>query len=120
MSGRRNSCAQITTIDTADDLSSSSQPLNSKRRRSSLAQLTELLKDWGIRDKEKYKEKGKFYLTASFCGRRSALNYPRELILGYEVCQMKGTLIGVSELTLEKSYQFDLLRIRPLCFLSIR
>ena len=37
-----------------------------------------------------------------------------ELILGYEVCQMKGTLIGVSELTLEKSYQFGLLRIRPL------
>ena len=34
--------------------------------------------------------------------------YPHELILGYEVCRMKGTLIGpgVSELTLEKSYQF--------------
>ena len=29
--------------------------------------------------------------------------YPHELILGYEVCQMKGTHIGVSELTLEKS-----------------
>ena len=26
--------------------------------------------------------------------------YPHELILGNEVCQMKGTLIGVSELTL--------------------
>ena len=37
--------------------------------------------------------------------------YPHELILGYEVCQRKGTLIGVSELTLEKSYQFGLLRI---------
>ena len=38
--------------------------------------------------------------------------YPNEIILGYEVYQMKGTLIGVSELTLEKSYQFGLLRIR--------
>ena len=46
--------------------------------------------------------------------------YPHELILGYEVCQMKGTLIGVSELTLKKPYQFGLLRIQPLCFWSIR
>ena len=45
--GRRNSCAQITTIESADDLSSSSQT-TSKRRRSSLAQLSELFKDWGI------------------------------------------------------------------------
>ena len=47
--GRRNSCAQITTIESADDLSTSSQT-TSKRRRSSLAQLTELFKDWGMRD----------------------------------------------------------------------
>ena len=40
--------------------------------------------------------------------------YPHELKLGYEICQMKGTLIGVSELTLQKSYQLGLLRIRPL------
>ena len=40
--------------------------------------------------------------------------YPHELLLGYEVCKMKGTHIGVSELTLEKSYPFGLLRIRPL------
>ena len=46
--------------------------------------------------------------------------YPYELILGYEICQMKGTHIGVSEITLEKSYQFGLLRIRPLCFWSIK
>ena len=46
--------------------------------------------------------------------------YPHELILGYEVWQMKGTLIGISELSLEKSYQFGILRIRPLCFWSIR
>lgn len=45
--GRRNSCAQITTIESADDLSSASQT-TSKRRRSSLAQLSELFKDWGI------------------------------------------------------------------------
>ena len=41
-----------------------------------------------------------------------------ELLLGYEVCQMEGKLIGVSELTLEKSYQFGLLRIRPLHLLK--
>ena len=35
--------------------------------------------------------------------------YPHELILVYEVCQMKGTLIGVSELTFEISYQVGLL-----------
>ena len=49
--GQRNSCAQITTIDTVDDLSSTSEvrqtPSSSKRRRSSLAQLSELFKDWG-------------------------------------------------------------------------
>ena len=38
--------------------------------------------------------------------------YPHELVMGYEVCQMKGTLIRVLELTLEKWYQFSLLRIR--------
>ena len=54
---RRNSCAQITTIDSTDDLSSGSQT-TSKRRRSSLAQLTELFKDWGIRG-EKFRDKGK-------------------------------------------------------------
>ena len=27
--------------------------------------------------------------------------YPHELILGYEICQMKGTIIEVSELTLK-------------------
>ena len=46
--------------------------------------------------------------------------YPHELILRYEICQMKGTFIGVSELILEKSYQFGFLRIRPLCFWSIK
>ena len=29
--------------------------------------------------------------------------YPHESILGYEMCQIKGTLIEVSELTLEQS-----------------
>ena len=48
--------------------------------------------------------------------------YPHELIVRYEVCQIKGTytLIGVSELTLEKSYQSGLLRIRPLYFWPIK
>ena len=37
-----------------------------------------------------------------------------ELTPGFEVCQMKGTHIVVSELTLFKSYEIGLLRIRPL------
>ena len=41
---------------------------------------------------------------------------PHELAGGFEVCQMKGTHIGTSELTLFKSYKIGLLRIRPLCF----
>ena len=43
---------------------------------------------------------------------------PRELTPGFEVSQIKGTHIGVSELTLSKSYEASLLRIRPLCFLE--
>ena len=39
-----------------------------------------------------------------------------ELAAGFEVCQMKGTHIGASELTLFKSYEIGLFRIRPLCF----
>ena len=41
---------------------------------------------------------------------------PHELAGGFEVCKMKGTHIGTSELTLFKSYKIGLLRIRPLCF----
>ena len=41
---------------------------------------------------------------------------PHELAGGFEVGQMKGTHIGASELTLFKSYEIGLLRIRPLCF----
>ena len=41
---------------------------------------------------------------------------PHELAGGFEVCQMKGTHKGASELTLFKSYEIGLLRIRPLCF----
>ena len=47
-------------------------------------------------------------------------SYPHELASGFEVCQMKGTHTGVSELTLLKSYEIGLLRIRPLCFWTIR
>ena len=36
---------------------------------------------------------------------------PHELAPGFEVCQMKGTHIGASELTLFKSYEIGLLRI---------
>ena len=41
---------------------------------------------------------------------------PHELAGGFEVCQMKGIHIGALELTLFKSYEIGLLRIRPLCF----
>ena len=48
-------------------------------------------------------------------------HYPHELILWFEACQMKGTHKGVSELTLEKSELFGLLRIRPLhCAFGLR
>ena len=55
---RRDSSAQITTID-ADDMGmgyggNTTPPLTSKRRRSSLAQLGELLQSWGSKDREKY------------------------------------------------------------------
>ena len=39
---------------------------------------------------------------------------PHELAPGFGACQMKGTHIGASELTLFKSYEIGLLRIRPL------
>ena len=39
---------------------------------------------------------------------------PHELAPGFEACQMKLTHIGASELTLFKSYEIGLLRIRPL------
>ena len=39
---------------------------------------------------------------------------PHELAPVFEVCQMKGKRIGASELTLFKSYEIGLLRIRPL------
>ena len=51
-------------IDTGEDLTTSSttatSTASSKRRRSSLAQLTELLKlkEWGIWDKDKYRDRG--------------------------------------------------------------
>ena len=41
---------------------------------------------------------------------------PHEMAGGFEVCQMQGTHIGASELTLFKSYEIGLLRIPPLCF----
>ena len=45
---------------------------------------------------------------------------PHELAGGFEVlCQMKGTHIGVSEMTLFKSYEIGLLRIRPHCVFEL-
>ena len=44
---------------------------------------------------------------------------PHERAPGFEVCQMKGKHRGASELTLFKSYEIGLLRIRPLCFWTI-
>ena len=39
---------------------------------------------------------------------------PHEFAPGFEVCQMKGTYIGASEMTLCKSYEIGFLIIRPL------
>ena len=63
-----------------------------------------------------------FYSYWQYLEHGSALvgSDPHELATEFEVCQMKGTHIGVSELTLFKSYEIGLLRIRPLCFWSIR
>ena len=55
-------------IDTGEELTTSSttatSTASSKRRRSSLAQLTELLKlkEWGIWDKDKFRDKGNYIL----------------------------------------------------------
>ena len=45
---------------------------------------------------------------------------PHELAGGFEVCQMKGAHIGASGLTLFKSYEIWLLRIRPVCYWTIK
>ena len=45
---------------------------------------------------------------------------PHELAPEFEVWKMKGTHIGISELTLFKCYEIGLFRIRPMCFWSIR
>lgn len=47
--GRRDSSAQITTIEPPREIRETSPP-TSRRRRSSLAQLTDILRDWGRRD----------------------------------------------------------------------
>ncbi|XP_069999411.1 serine/arginine repetitive matrix protein 2-like [Penaeus vannamei] len=47
--GRRDSSAQITTIEPPREVRETSPP-TSRRRRSSLAQLTDLLRDWGRRE----------------------------------------------------------------------
>ncbi|KAA0187229.1 hypothetical protein HAZT_HAZT008863 [Hyalella azteca] len=49
--GRRDSSAQITTIDPPTEVQETSPP-TSRRRRSSIAQLTDILRDWGRRDTE--------------------------------------------------------------------
>lgn len=49
--GRRDSSAQITTIDPPTESQETSPP-TSRRRRSSIAQLTDILRDWGRRDTE--------------------------------------------------------------------
>ena len=69
---------------------------------------------------ENFKKLKDFFLVRGHC---SALvgSDPHELKPEFEVvCQMKGTHIGVSELTCFKSYEIDILSIRPLCFWSIR
>ena len=75
---RRDSSAQITTID-ADEYGYSglnTPPHNSKRRRSSLAQLGELLHSWGSRDREKYcrEEEGRGVRAAPQGSRRGTLS----------------------------------------------
>ena len=56
------------------------------------------------------------FFEISFVSHGSALvgSDRHELAPRFEVCQMKGTHIEASELTLFKSYEIGLLRIRPL------
>ena len=58
------------------------------------------------------------HLDKSLHGSTLAGSDPHELAPGFEVCQMKGTThIGIIiEMTLFKSYEIGLLRIRLLCF----
>ena len=48
---RRDSSAQITTIDSEDCVGLSTPPITGKRRRSSLAHLGDLIHSWGSRDR---------------------------------------------------------------------
>lgn len=45
--GRRDSAAQITSISPPTETQETSPPINARRRRSSLAQLTDILREWG-------------------------------------------------------------------------
>ena len=61
------------------------------------------------------------YLNEPLHGSTLEGSDPHELAGGFEVCQqMKGTHIGASELTLFKSYEIGLWRIRPICFWLIK
>ena len=59
--------------------------------------------EWVIQAFEKKSGSEQFSHIQRIWGYGSAMEeyYPHELILGYEVWPMKGTLIGVSELSLE-------------------
>ena len=57
---RRDSSAQITTIDTEDCVGLSTPPAHpGKRRRSSLAHLGDLIHSWGSRDRDRGEEAGR-------------------------------------------------------------
>ena len=59
-------------------------------------------------------------LTKWTHGRALMGSDPHELAHRFEICQMKATHIGASELTLLKFYEFILLRIWPLCVWTIK
>lgn len=56
---RRDSSAQITTIDSEDCVGLSTPPITGKRRRSSLAHLGDLIHSWGSRDRSGGEEGGR-------------------------------------------------------------
>ncbi|MCL4142430.1 UNVERIFIED_CONTAM: hypothetical protein GTU68_043381 [Idotea baltica] len=71
--GRRDSSAQITPHDPPTEIRETSPP-TSRRRRSSLAQLTDILKDWGRKDSS---ESRGTRTTSTGVGRRESKDFSR-------------------------------------------
>ena len=80
-------------------------------------------RQWGLYQSDfenKLKQDKQQAVLNTFHGSALESSDPHELAGGFEVCQMKGKHIGASELTLFKFYEIGLLRIRTLCFWTLK